>query len=316
MSLNDLLKKGKKYLKDASYRFLINDGLGLYRYMPDEIYLKKKYGIRMGSELNLENPQTFNEKIQWIKLYDRKPIYTTMVDKYTAKQYVAERIGEEYIIPTLGVWDSFDAIDFSKLPTQFVLKCTHDSGGLVICRDKSRFDVKAAKEKLEKSLKRDYYLIHREWPYKDVPRRIIAEQYMEDTKTEELRDYKFFCFDGVAKALFIATDRQKEGEEVKFDFFDMDFKHLDFKQGHPNAAVTPAKPETFDEMRQLAEKLSKGIPHLRVDFYEVNGKAYFGELTFSHFAGMVPFSPEEWDETFGSWIKLPENSGGGVSPNS
>lgn len=283
--------------------------------LTDRTHIKMRYKLKMGKKLNLKNPKTFNEKLQWLKLYDRKPIYTTMVDKYAAKQYVAERIGEEYIIPTLGVWDNFDDIDFTELPNQFVLKCTHDSGGLVICRDKSRFDIETAKAKLEKSQKRNYFLVHREWPYKNVPHKIIAEQYMEDTKTEELRDYKFFCFDGVAKALFIATDRQKEGEEVKFDFYDMDFKHLGFMQGHPNAAVSPAKPETFDEMRQLAEKLSKGIPHLRVDFYEVNGKAYFGELTFSHFSGMVPFNPEEWDETFGSWIKLPEEFGG-VSPNS
>lgn len=281
------------------------------RFIPDKPYLQLMGWCRVGNGFNISKPHTFNEKLNWLKLYDRNPEYTTMVDKYAAKRYVADRIGDEYIIPTLGVWDRFEDIDFELLPDQFVLKCTHDSGGLVICRDKNKLDKATAKKKLEMSLQRDFFSLHREWPYKDVPRRIIAEQYMEDTKTEELRDYKFFCFDGVAKALFIATDRQKEGEEVKFDFFDMDFKHLDFKQGQPNAAVTPAKPETFDEMRQLAEKLSKGIPHLRVDFYEVNGKAYFGELTFSHFAGMVPFNPEAWDDTFGSWINLPEKFGGG-----
>lgn len=305
----DTIKKGIKYCLNGDYRFLINAYRGKYNDMSDEEYLKRLYKARIGRELNLSHPKTFNEKIQWLKLHDRKPIYTTMVDKYTAKQYVADRIGEEYIIPTLGVWDKFEDIDFDALPNQFVLKCTHDSGGLVICRDKSSLDKQKAKEKIERSLKKNYYWSGREWPYKDVKPRIIAEQYMEDTKTEELRDYKFFCFDGVAKALFIATDRQKEDEEVKFDFYDMEFRHLDFKQGHPNASVSPAKPETFNEMRQLAEKLSKGIPHLRVDFYEVNGKAYFGELTFSHFSGMVPFNPEKWDETFGSWIRLPENTG-------
>lgn len=281
----------------------------------DDRYLKLQYRSVFGKPLNLEAPHTFNEKIQWLKIHDRKPEYTMMVDKYEVKKYVADLIGAEYIIPTLGVWERFEDIDFDALPNQFVLKCTHDSGGLAICRNKAEFDIEEARRKINKSLGKNFYWMGREWPYKDVKPRIIAEQYMEDTKTEELRDYKFFCFDGVAKALFIATDRQKEGEEVKFDFYDMDFKHLDFKQGHPNAAVSPAKPETFDEMRQLAEKLSKGIPHLRVDFYEVNGKAYFGELTFSHFSGMVPFNPEEWDETFGSWIKLPEKFGG-VSPNS
>lgn len=303
----------KKYLSDSDYRFLINSGLGLCKGMSDKEYITRMFKIRMGYNLDLDNPKTFNEKIQWLKLYDRKPIYTSMVDKYTAKQYVADRIGEEYIIPTLGVWDKFDDIDFDDLPNQFVLKCTHDSGGLVICRDKNFLDKQKAKEKIERSLKKNYYWSGREWPYKDVKPRIIAEQYMEDTRTEELRDYKFFCFDGVAKALFIATERQKEGEEVKFDFYDMNFKHLDFRQGHPNAAECPAKPETFNEMRKIAERLSKGIPHLRVDFYEVNGKAYFGELTFSHFSGMVPFDPEEWDTTFGEWIKLPEIYGGGYS---
>ena len=303
------VKKIMKKVKKVSLQGLASRGL--LKWMPDKMYLKLRFKQRMGKELDLKHPKTYNEKLQWLKLYDRKPIYTTMVDKYAVKRYVADRIGEEYIIPTLGVWDSFDDIIFDDLPDQFVLKCTHDSGGLAICRDKKTFNKQSAKAKIERSLKRNYYWSGREWPYKNVKPRIIAEQYMEDTKTEELRDYKFFCFDGVAKALFIATDRQKEGEEVKFDFFDMDFKHLDFKQGHPNAAVSPAKPETFDEMRQLAEKLSKGVPHLRVDFYEVNGKAYFGELTFSHFSGMVPFNPEEWDETFGSWIKLPEKFGGG-----
>ena len=306
-----MIKKLVKYITDPTYRFVINDGLHLYDNMPDEAYLRRKFKAKMGKPLDLDSPQTFNEKIQWLKLYNRKPEYTAMVDKYEAKKYVAERIGEEYIIPTLGVWDRFDDIDFDALPNQFVLKCTHDSGGLVICRDKKTFDYAMAKKKIEKSLKRNYYLIHREWPYKDVPHRIIAEQYMEDAKTSELRDYKFFCFNGVAKALFIASERQKQGEETKFDFFDMDFKHLPFTNGHPNADVLPEKPEKFDEMRVLAEKLSKNIPHLRVDFYEVDGNTYFGELTFSHFAGFVSFDPEQWDESFGSWIKLPEKIGGG-----
>lgn len=274
--------------------------------LPDKVHIEARYALKMGRKLDLKNPQTFNEKLQWLKLYDRRPEYTTMVDKYEVKKYVAERIGEAYIIPTLGVWNSFDEIDFDALPNQFVLKCTHDSGGLVICKDKNTFDKAAAKKKIEKSLKRNYFLIHREWPYKNVKRRVIAEQYMEDAKTAELRDYKFFCFNGDAKALFIATERQKPGEEVKFDFFDMDFHHLDLRQGHPNAAACPEKPEAFDEMKQLAEKLSKGIPQVRVDFYEVNGKVYFGELTFSHFAGLVPFEPEQWDYTLGSWITLPE----------
>lgn len=283
--------------------------------LPDKMYISLYYYMKMHKKMNWKNPQTFNEKLQWLKLYDRKPEYTKMVDKYEAKKYVADRIGEEYIIPTLGVWDKFDDIDFDKLPDQFVLKCTHDSGGLAICRDKNSFDKQAAKKKIDRSLKNNYYWSSREWPYKNVKPRIIAEKYMEDTATAELRDYKIFTFDGVAKALFIATERANETEETKFDFFDVEFNHLPFTNGHPNADICPAKPETFDEMIKLAERLSINIPHLRVDLYEVNGKAYFGELTFSHWGGMMPFEPAEWDKTFGDWIKLPESCGGGVLPD-
>lgn len=276
----------------------------LFSLLPDKLALKIQYKNIFLKDLDLDNPKTFNEKLQWLKLYNRKPEYSMMVDKYAVKEYVASVIGEEYIIPTYGVWDKFDNIDFDSLPERFVLKCTHGSGDVVICKDKRFFDKVAAKRKLDKSLKTDYYKIGREWPYKNVKPRIIAEKYMEDDKTSELRDYKFFCFDGIAKALFVATDRQKDNEEVKFDFFDIGFNRLDVKQGHPNAQICPDKPETFDEIKLLSERLSKNIPQLRVDFYEVNGKAYFGELTFSHFGGFMPFNPEEWDDVFGSWIDL------------
>lgn len=273
--------------------------------LSDKAYLKLRFRILMGKKLNLENPQTFNEKLQWLKLYDRKNEYVKMVDKHLVKAYVAEKIGEEYIIPTLGVWDSFEKIDFDSLPEKFVLKCTHDSGGLVICTDKSTFDKEKAKSKIEKCLKTNYYWHGREWAYKNVQPRIIAEQYMEDTQTGELRDYKFFTFNGECKLLFIASERQSK-EETKFDFFDMDFNHLDIRNGHPNAENTPQKPQNFELMKELAQKLSKGISHLRVDFYEVDGRVYFGELTFSHWSGMTKFEPEEWDFTLGSWITLPD----------
>ena len=276
------------------------------RILPDNVWIQLKYRIFFGRFCNLKNPQTYNEKLQWLKLYDRKPEYTQMVDKYEAKKYVAHLIGEEYIIPTLGVWDRFEDIDFDALPNQFVLKCTHDSGGLVICRDKSKLNIEDARKKINKSLYRNYYYMHREWPYKNVVPRIIAEQYMEDESGYELKDYKFFCFDGEVKALFIATDRGVEGEETKFDFFDADFNHLPFTNGHPNANREIMKPKGFEEMKALASKLSSGHPHLRVDFYDINGKIYFGELTFYHWSGMTPFLPEDWDYTFGSWIKLPQ----------
>ena len=274
------------------------------RLLPDKLYLQLRYYMVFHKPLNLKHPKTFSEKLQWLKLYDRKPEYTRMVDKFEAKKYVAERIGEEYIIPTLGVWDHFDDIDFDALPNQFVLKCTHDSGGLVICTDKAAFDRAAAKEKIEECLKRNYFWDYREWPYKNVKPRIIAETYMTDGDSPDLKDYKFFAFDGTVRALFIASERNA-CEETKFDFFDADFQHLNIINGHPNADIMPEKPENFEHMKDLAAKLSKGFPHLRVDFYEANDRVYFGELTFSHWSGMMPFQPEEWDEIFGSWIKLP-----------
>lgn len=279
------------------------------RILPDKLYIQMKYFIRMKRFPNLKNPKTYNEKLQWLKLYDRNPDYARMVDKYEVKPYVAGLIGEEYIIPTLGVWDRFEDIDFDSLPEQFVLKCTHDSGGLVICRNKSALDMVAAQKKINKCLETNYYYHAREWPYKDLKPRIIAEAYMEDAVTAELRDYKFFCFDGQVKALFIATERASETEETKTDFFDEKFNHLPFTSGHPNADVSPKKPVNFEKMKELATVLSKGIPHVRVDFYEVNGKAYFGELTFFHWGGMMPFEPEEWDYKLGQWLTLPIGKG-------
>lgn len=292
---NSLLKRGIRRLAVK----------GVFDWMPDKPYLKLKYWACLGKRLNIKQPTTYNEKLQWLKLYDRRPIYNIMVDKCEAKKYVAERIGEEYIIPTLGVWDRFEDISFDSLPEKFVLKCTHDSGGLVICRNKALFDIEAAKKIINRSMKRNYYFQSREWPYKDVRPRIIAEQYMEDASTAELRDYKIFCFDGVAKALFVASERQDKEKETKFDFFDTHYNHLPFINGHPNAVITPSKPKTLELMLKLAEKLSEGYPHIRVDFYEVNGRTYFGELTLSHWSGFTPFEPPEWDRIFGDWLVLP-----------
>lgn len=274
--------------------------------VPDKLYLHCKYYFRVGKHLNLEHPVTFNEKLQWLKQYGRRPIDTVLSDKYAVKEYISKKIGVQYEIPLLGVWDRFDDIDFDKLPNQFVLKCTHDSGGIVICKDKSSFNKKAAREVINKGLKHNFYVYSREKAYRDIPKRIIAEEYKEDSTTGELRDYKFFCFNGEPKALFIASDRQIKGEETKFDFFDMEYNHLPFTNGHPNADVYPAKPVCFEEMKRLASILSEGIPHVRVDFYEVDGRVYFGEMTYSHWGGMTPFEPESWDKTFGDWIELPQ----------
>ena len=286
----------------------IKKALGLLKVIPDKQYLKLYYFAKFKKPLDLKNPQSYNAKLQWLKLYDRNPAYTKLVDKYEVKAYVAEKIGAEYIIPTLGVWDNVDDIDFESLPDRFVLKCTHDSGGLVICKDKSRLNIEEAKKKLKRSLKNNFYYIGREWPYKNVKPRIIAEAYMEDAETGELRDYKFYCFGGEPKAMLIASDRQTEGEESKFDFYDMDFQHLDFRRGHPNSDKPVKKPVTFEAMRKLAEQLSQGFSHVRVDLYEVNGKNYFGELTFYPGNGMTRFEPEEWDYKMGQWITLPNKA--------
>lgn len=245
---------------------------------------------------------SFNEKLNWMKIHVYNPLWTKLVDKYEVKGWVAKHCPNVKIIPTLGIWDSFDEIDFSKLPNQFVLKCTHDSGGLVICKDKLKLDKQKAKKKIEKSLHRKFYLLHREYVYKDVPPRIIAEQFMVDESGTELKDYKFFCFDGEPKMFFIATDRPYD---TRFDYFDMDFNHLPFKNGHPWASKVIHKPERFDEMVEYAKQLSKGFPFVRVDFYNINGDIYFGELTFYHNAGVVPFDPEEWDYKIGEWLHLP-----------
>ena len=301
----DKIVKGIKFVTDADYRFLNLASKGYYNSMPDEEYIKRKFHARLGMDLNLENPQTYNEKLQWLKLHDRKSIYTKMVDKYDVKSYVSEIIGNQYVIPTLGVWDRFEDIDFGLLPDRFVIKCTHDSGGLVICKDKSSFDKKEAEQIINQCLKKNYYLVSREWPYKNVKPRIIAEEYREDSVSHDLKDYKFFVFNGKVKSLFIATDRQRAGEETKFDFFDEKFNHLPFTNGHPNAPVLPKRPEKLEEMIYLAEKLGKNIPHVRVDLYEVDKQVLFGEITFSHWGGFTPFDPVEWDYTFGSWIELP-----------
>lgn len=292
-----------KIIKRPVYYIIILLGRILPRTVKcDELYLKILYRYKMKKKLNLNNPMTYNEKLQWLKLYDRNPDYTRMVDKYEVKNYVKDIIGEEYIIPTLGVWDKFEDINFDELPQQFVLKCTHDSGGLVICKNKSTLDIDEARNKINHCLKRNYYLNTREWPYKNVQPRIIAERYMVDESGTELKDYKFFCFDGEVKSLFIATDR---GIDTKFDFYDMSFNHLDLKNGYRNSNKKILCPMGFEKMKQLSKKLSKGIPQSRIDFYDINGKVYFGEITFFHWSGLTPFEPEEWDYTFGKWIELP-----------
>lgn len=302
--MNRYLKIINNVLHDSQIRFGYLSTIGFYKWMPDELYLKKEFKIRMGKDLNLDNPQTFNEKLQWLKIHDRKPEYTVMVDKYAVKQYVADRIGEEYVIPTLGVWNHFDDIDFDALPNQFVLKCTHDSGGVAICKDKSTFDKVAAKRKIEHCLRRKYYYIHREWPYKNVPPRIIAEKYMSEDGNDEINDYKLMCFNSKVKATFVCSNRFSD-EGLNVTFYDTNWKRMPFERHYAASSGEISKPKTYEEMVSLAERLAQHISFIRVDFYEVKGKLYFGELTFFPGSGFKEFNPDEWDKTLGDWIKLP-----------
>ncbi|WP_028790526.1 ATP-grasp fold amidoligase family protein [Tetragenococcus muriaticus] len=286
MSSNLLLKKIKYGLK----------------FLPDKLYIQLYYFAQFKRFCNLKNPKTFNEKLNWLKIYDRKPEYTKMVDKYEVKKYVSSIIGEEYIIPTLGVWDSFDEIKFDDLPQQFVLKCTHDSEGVILVEDKDKLDKREAKKKIENSLRQNFYYIGREWPYKNVKPRIIAENYMVDHRDDELRDYKFFCFNGQPKLMYIASGRN-DGY-TKFDYFDLNFKHLNIIQKYPQSTKKIRKPLNFDKMVELSKILSKDIPHIRVDFYEVDDRLFFGELTFYHLSGFMPFQPKKWDRILGDLLKL------------
>lgn len=303
--MNYVFENVINYLINPKVRIRVNSKLGILSDTDDAKFLVKLFDASMGYGLNLDNPTTFNEKLQWLKLYNRRPEYTIMVDKYKVRDYISEKIGDEYLIPLIGVWDNPDDIDFESLPNQFVLKCNHNSGlGLCICKDKSKLDIKKVKRNLRKGIKQDYYLLGREWPYKDVPRKIIAEKYMTDETGTNLRDYKFYCFDGKAKVVGIYQDRNTD-KETTGDFFDMDFNWLDFTFNMPNAKVKPSKPNHFEKMKEIAEILSEGIPHVRVDLYLSNDKIYFGELTFFDGSGFDKIEPFEWDVKLGSWINLP-----------
>lgn len=279
--------------------------LKILRILPfDKLYLKLLFRYRTGKKLNLKEPQTFNEKLQWLKLNDRKKTYTKMVEKYDAKEYVSNIIGKEYIIPTIGVYDKFDEIDFKNLPNQFVIKCTHDSGGIVICKNKKELDIESAKKKINKSLNKNFFYHGREWPYKNIKPRIIVEKFMKDDKYSSMRDYKFFCFNGKPEIMYL-SEGLEDHSTAGMSFFDMNFKLLPLKRkDYHELNYNVEKPKNFEKMKKFAEMLSKDIPHIRVDFYEINGKLFFGELTFYTCSGFVPFEPEEWDYKLGKMINL------------
>ncbi|OAA86972.1 ATP-grasp fold amidoligase family protein [Clostridium ljungdahlii] len=277
---------------------------GYLNWISDTNYLKMLFWARMGKKLNLSNPRTFNEKLQWLKINNRKLEYTTMVDKHEVRQYVKDNIGEQYLITLLGgPWNNFDEIDFDALPDQFVLKCTHDSGGVIICKDKRNFNKGAARLRLNKSLQRNYYYSGREWPYKNVKPRIIAEKYMVDDSSKDLKDYKLMCFGGKVKCSFVCTNRDLN--DLRVTFFDRQWQKMPFERHYPVDSKNIQKPIGYGEMICLAEKLADNIPFVRVDFYNINGKIYFGELTFYPGCGFEEFTPEEWDHKLGNWITLP-----------
>lgn len=297
--------RGIKYLLTNRRQFLDSVVKNYLSFLPDKIYLSLRFRLKMGKWINWKNPLTYNEKLQWLKVYNRRKEYCSLVDKYEVKEYVRSIIGDDYVIPTLGVWDNAEDIDITSLPDQFVLKTTHSGGntGVVICKDKSNFDLDAARQKLRASLSQSIYNGLREWPYKDVKPRIMAEAYMSDNIHDTLLDYKFYCFDGEPKVMVIATGRN---ENLCFDYFDMNFNHLPFEQGGPNSQKSIAKPQNMEKMVELATTLSKGMPHVRMDFYEVNSHVYFGEYTFFDSSGMAKFNPVEWDYIFGGYIVLPK----------
>lgn len=297
-------------LKHNRGEFLASILMNLNFLFPDKLYLTLLFRLKMGYWMDWKNPKTFSEKLQWLKLYDRRSEYATMVDKYAVKEYVAKLIGEEYIIPTLGVWDRPEDIDWDSLPQKFVLKTTHGGGGsgVVICKDKAIFDKAAAITKLKRSLNKCIYKSLCEWPYKNVPKKVIAEVYLENNAYNvgdyDLKDYKFFCFNGRPEYCQVISDRS---HDMCVDFYNMEWEHQPFHEpkNYPFSTTEHIKPFSLEEMSRLASTLSKGISFLRVDFYELENKVYFGELTFFPTSGHGGFNPKEWDYKMGEMIKLP-----------
>lgn len=289
-------------MKDGILKNLIKSICTL---IPDKPFLKIKFRYCTGRRLNLSYPKTFNEKLQWLKLFDRRPEYTTYVDKYAVREHIAETIGEDYLIPVLGVYNNVDDIDWAALPSQFVLKCTHGSGCNIICDDKTRLDIEASKTKLRKWMKTNYFWHGREWPYKNVKPRILCEEFLFDNTDGELKDYRFFCFNGEPRFVavdFSITDKSK----TRRNLYDLSWRLMDEEISYPKElSDTVQKPKRLNEMVDLSRTLAEDFPHVRIDFYYVNDKIYFGEITFYHQAGYGRFRPQEFDELLGSWIDLP-----------
>ena len=275
--------------------------INLLRFIPDKPYLKMVYWIKTGKKLNLKNPKTFCDKLNWLKLHNIHPEYTRLADKIAVRDYLKEVLGEDICIPMLGAWEHYDDIDFDALPEKFVLKCNHDSGSVKIITDKSKIDHTQLRKFFEGRLRLNPYVLGREYPYKDIPPMIMAEQFMESKDGRDIRDYKFLCFNGVARYMFVISDRHSD---CRCDFYDRDFNRLPVMDTYPMSDSPMEKPLFFDEMRELAEKLSQNIPTVRIDFYEIDGKVYFGEFTFFDGGGFWPKKPEEWEYILGELIDL------------
>ena len=296
-----IFKKLHDYLTDKDYRVIFNSHRGFYNKMDDKEYLKLMYRTMMHKELNIENPQTFTEKLQWLKLYNHKPVHTIMADKFHMRDFVKEKIGEGHTVPLLGIYDKWKTIDFTKLPNSFVIKTTHDSGSYVICKDKNKLDKASAKKKINASLRHNYYNYYREWQYKNVKPQIIIEEFLDDGQSN-LTDYKFFCFNGKCVYLYIQQETAKIAQQV---ILDPDFHRMPFTMEDPPTKEIPSRPKNFEQMLEYAEKISKEEPFLRVDMYLVNSKIYVGELTFYHLSGYIPIDPPEWDFKLGQILTLP-----------
>lgn len=278
-----------------------------FRFIGDKNYLKIKYRLIMGEKLNLNNPTKFNQKLQWLKLYDRNNKYTDLVDKAKVKDVVKKLIGEKYVIKTYGVYKNYDEINFDELPNSFVLKPTHTSGDVFICKNKSEINHEKLKRTINKWLRRNYYYLHREWPYKNIQPRVIAEEYMKNDNDENksLTDYKVMCFNGEPQIIFTCTDRFNGG--LKVTFFDLNWNKLPFSRHYPSSKDYIAKPKKLNEMISLSKKMSKNINFVRIDWYEINGQLYFGEYTFYPGSGFEEFLPKIWDEKIGKILKIEKN---------
>ncbi len=299
------MSKIKVFLDHPEYFITSPAARGYLSWIPDKIYLKLLYRVKMGEKCHLENPVTYNEKMQWLKLHDRRPEYAVMVDKYEVRHYIAEKLGEEYLIPCYGVFDDWEEIPFDKLPNAFVVKCTHDSGSVEICTDKAMWDRTGAESRIRAALKRNYYLTYREWPYKGVKPRIIVEKYMVDETGEDLRDYKILCFNGKAGMIEVHQNRFTEGKEHTQTFYSREWEKLEITQeGCESVRIPEEKPAALAQMIRLSEVIAENMIHVRVDWYLTEGRIYFGEITFYDGSGLERFTRKEYDKMLGERIDL------------